>query len=173
MREAAFPAPGISSSCDGVVRRTYHSAGSKHVRQPVFPCRFQKFPASDLTHRYTKIKATIMDKSAIKKASKQAKKLMGVYRIRNSHNATTYIGFATDLHSRINRHKAELKFGSHRNRQLQEIWNSSGESAFEFEVLDVLDHDEDSNRNPANELQILTEMWIHKLEKTADCIVRL
>jgi hypothetical protein len=114
-----------------------------------------------------------MDKQAIKKAYKQAKQPMGVYRIRNSQNDKVFIGFASDLPARFNRHKAELKFGSHRNRELQEIWNSLGESAFEFEILDLLDHEENTQTNPAEELQILAEMWIQKLKKAGDSIVCL
>jgi len=114
-----------------------------------------------------------MDKSAIKKAYKQTKQPMGVYRIRNSQNDKAYIGFATDLPARFNRHKAELKFGNHRNRELQEIWNSIGESAFEFEILDVLDHEENTPASPDEELHILAEMWIQQLEKAGYSIVRL
>jgi hypothetical protein len=60
--------------------------------------------------------------------------------------------------------KAELKSETHRNSELQEAWNSLGASAFEFEVLDVLEHEENSRTNPAEELQVLVELWIRKLE---------
>lgn len=112
-----------------------------------------------------------MDKSAIKKAYKQVKKPMGVYRVRNSENDKVFIGFATDLPARFNRHKAELKFGNHRNKELQEMWNTFGESAFEFEILDVLDHKENNQASPVEELKVLTEMWIQKLKKAGDSIV--
>ena len=114
-----------------------------------------------------------MDKSAIKKAYKQARQPMGVYRIKAAQTDKVYIGFATDLPARFNRHKAELKFGSHRNRQLQELWDSFGESAFEFEILDVLDREENTPASPVEELQILAEMWIQKLKKAGASIVCL
>jgi hypothetical protein len=114
-----------------------------------------------------------MDKSAIKKAYKQAKQPMGVYKIRNSQNDKIFIGFSTDLPARFNRHKAELKFGSHRNKELQEIWDSFGESAFEFEILDVLDHQENSQTSPYEDLHILAEMWVQKLKKARGSIVFL
>jgi len=57
-----------------------------------------------------------MDKSTAKKAYKQAKRTMGVYRIRNTRSDKSYVGFSTDMPAKINRHKAELKFGSHRTR---------------------------------------------------------
>lgn len=114
-----------------------------------------------------------MDKSAIKKTYKQTRQPMGVYRIKTSQNDKVYIGFAADLPARFNRHKAELKFGSHRNSELQKIWNSCGEPAFEFEILDVLDHEENTQSNTNEELRTLAEMWIQKLKKAGYSIVCL
>ncbi|MEJ2690439.1 MAG: GIY-YIG nuclease family protein, partial [Deltaproteobacteria bacterium] len=70
---------------------------------------------------------------------KEAKRSMGIYRIKIILKDKIYIGIDTDLPAKINRHKAELKFGSHRNKELQQAWNKFGEPAFDFEVLDVLD----------------------------------
>jgi group I intron endonuclease len=114
-----------------------------------------------------------MDRLEAKRDYKQAKRPMGVYRIRNTRNGKCYVGFSTDLQARINRQKAELKFGSHRNAELLGEWKSFGESSFEFEVLDELAHDENSKANPAEELRILTEMWIRKLEKSGSSVVSL
>jgi predicted GIY-YIG superfamily endonuclease len=112
-----------------------------------------------------------MDKSSLKKAYKQTNRPMGVYRIRSTHDNKVYIGYGTDIQAKINRHKAELKFGTHRNRELQEMWNSFGESAFEFEIVDVLDHEENTQASPDEELHVLVEMWIQKLKKAGDSIV--
>ncbi len=114
-----------------------------------------------------------MNQSALKKAYKQTKRPMGVYRIGIAGANKVYVGYGTDVQAKINRHKAELKFGSHRNRELQETWNSSGESDVTFEVLDVLDQKEDSPSSPDDELRILTEMWIQKLLKSGNSVVRL
>jgi hypothetical protein len=114
-----------------------------------------------------------MNRSEAKKSYKQAKRPMGVYRIRNTRNGTSYIGYSMDLPARLSRHKAELKFGSHRNTELLGEWKSLGESCFEFEVLDELEHDENSKANPAEELSVLTEIWISKLEKAGSSVVSL
>ncbi len=114
-----------------------------------------------------------MNKAEMKKAYKQSKRSMGVYRIMDLQKNKVYIGFAIDLEARFNRHRAELKFGSHRNKELQEAWNSYGGSALKFEILDVLEQKEGLQANPDEELQVLTEMWIQKLEKTGLSIVRL
>ena len=98
---------------------------------------------------------------------------MGVYLIKSTQRDIAYIGFSIDLTARINRHKAELKFGTHQNRALQASWNLAGEAAFAFEVLDLLEHQEDPQTNPAEELPVLLEMWIPKLEKEGYSIVTL
>jgi len=109
-----------------------------------------------------------MDRAAVKKAYKEAKRPMGIYRILNTQNHKAYVGSSVDLPARINRHRAQLKLKSHQNRELQETWNLFGESAFKFEILDVLDHKEDSQANPVEELNVLLQMWISRLEKE-DC----
>jgi hypothetical protein len=114
-----------------------------------------------------------MDKSSAKRDYKQAKRPMGVYRIRNKRNGKSYVDFSVDLPARINRNKTELKFGSHRNKELLEEWKSSGESSFEFEILDELAHQENRQTDPIEELRALAEMWISKLEKAGYTVVRL
>lgn len=114
-----------------------------------------------------------MDRSEAKKNYKQTKRQMGVYRIRNRQNNKSYVGVSIDLQARINRQKAELKLGSHPNKELLGAWKLFGESSFEFEVLDELAHDENSKTDPAEELRILVEMWIRKLEKAGNFVVSL
>ncbi len=63
-------------------------------------------------------------------------------------NDKIYRGFTVDLRARFNRHKAELQSGEHRNKALQHIWNEFGESAFSFEILDVLDEEEIPKATP-------------------------
>jgi hypothetical protein len=114
-----------------------------------------------------------MDKSEARKQYKQDKRPMGVYRIINTGNEKSFVGFGTEVQARINRHQAELKFGSHRNRELQEEWKSFGASSFRFEVLDELKEAGDSSENPLAELRVLAEMWIQRLEKAGTPVVRL
>ena len=98
---------------------------------------------------------------------------MGVYSIGNSHDDRMFVGFAADLQARFNRHKAELKFGNHRSRELQEMWNALGESSFQFEILDVLDPKENAESDFDEELKVLAEMWIQRLQKTGRFVVFL
>ncbi|MEJ2168115.1 MAG: GIY-YIG nuclease family protein [Desulfobacterales bacterium] len=114
-----------------------------------------------------------IDRSEAKRDYKQTKRPMGVYRIRNTRNGKSYVGFSTDLQARMNRQKAELRFGSHRNAELLSEWKSFGEASFEFEILDELAHDDNAKADPAEELRILAEMWVHKLEGSGSPVVSL
>jgi predicted GIY-YIG superfamily endonuclease len=111
-----------------------------------------------------------MDKSALKKAYKESKKPTGVYLIKDNYNHKLYIGASVEPEARINRHKAELRFGSHRNAELQNAWKKGGESALEFEIIDRLELKEDSDVNVEEELRLHTEMWIRKLKEGANQI---
>jgi group I intron endonuclease len=111
-----------------------------------------------------------MDKSQAKKEYLQTKRPRGVYRIRNTRNGKSYVGYSTDLPARMNRHKMELKFGSHRNNALRGEWELFGETSFEFEILDELEPGENKNSDLRDELRILSEMWIRKLEEAGGIV---
>lgn len=114
-----------------------------------------------------------MDRSAVRNDYKKTKRPMGVYGIRNSRDDTVFVGFSTDLPARLNRHKAELKFGGHRNPELQGLWNSYGESSFELEALELLDPQDITGTRPEEELRLLAEMWIQKLEAAGKSVIFL
>lgn len=112
-----------------------------------------------------------MDKAKAKRDFKETRRPMGVYRIMNKQDGTSYIGASTDLVAIINRQKAELKFGTHRHAELLDAWRTFGESRFAFEILDELSHNDDGKENPREELQTLLEMWKSKLQATGDRVV--
>jgi hypothetical protein len=62
-----------------------------------------------------------------------------------------------------NRHKMELKFRNHRNRNFQKDWNEYGEKNFVFEVLSELKKKGGENINYQNELRTLEYMVIEDL----------
>lgn len=114
-----------------------------------------------------------LDRSAVKKEYRQAKHPMGVYRVKNLKNGKSYVGFAANLQARLNRLKFELKYGTHVNAELLGEWKSFGESAFAIEVLDVLDHSEETAENETEALQVLAEMWVRDLEKSGSHVLLL
>ena len=114
-----------------------------------------------------------MDRAQAKKEYLQAKHPMGVYRIRNTQTGKSYLGYSTDLPARINRHKMELKFGSHKNAELREGWKLLGAASFEFEILDELTPPEAPGADLLEELRLLREMWISKLEASGNIVASL
>jgi hypothetical protein len=55
--------------------------------------------------------------------------------VRNSTTGRVLLGSSVNLHGPLNRHRSELKIGSHRCTELQADWNRLGEDAFAFEIL--------------------------------------
>jgi len=94
-------------------------------------------------------------KKELKEAYKQTKSPMGVFQIKNIVNNMVLIDSSTDMKSKWNRHKMELKFGSHKNRALQSDWNKNGEDNFVFEILAELKRDDTKSVNDQKELKVL------------------
>lgn len=97
---------------------------------------------------------------------------MGLYLIESEFDSNVYLGYALDLRAKINRHKAELRFGTHRVKQLQQLWNTHGTSALKFRIVDILEHDE-KIIDPQKELQAFADLWQEKLIKEGKKVIRL
>ena len=95
---------------------------------------------------------------------KQTIQPMGVYQIRNMINGKIFLGSSKDLKGIINRNRFQLKSGLHVNKQLQRDFNEVGESNFSFEILDYLKPKDGLEVDYTEELQMLEEMWVDKLQ---------
>ncbi|HST90304.1 MAG TPA: GIY-YIG nuclease family protein [Ktedonobacterales bacterium] len=62
----------------------------------------------------------------------------GIYAIVNTLTRDRYIGSSHDMPSRFTQHKALLRRGKHHARRLQAAWDTYGEDAFVFVVLEAL-----------------------------------
>lgn len=80
---------------------------------------------------------------------------MGIYKIKNVVTGQLYIGSSTDLHRRSNDHFSALRKNKGRHPRLQESWNQYGETAFVFEVMEIV-------HNPEN-LREREQFWIDTL----------
>ena len=106
-----------------------------------------------------------MDRTALRRAYEERPRPMGVYRVRNLRDGRALVGQSVDLPSRLNRERAQLRFGAHPNAALQRDWNALGPDAFAFEVLDTLASPEGrSADDPADDLRVLEAMWLERLE---------
>lgn len=103
-------------------------------------------------------------KKELKEAYKQMEFPMGVFQITCTSNGRSLVDHSIDMESKWNRHKMELKFGNHRNKDLQNDWNKYGENGFVFEVLSELKKSEDETMNYNQELKTLQNMIIEELE---------
>jgi GIY-YIG catalytic domain len=105
-----------------------------------------------------------MNKKELIKQYKQTVQPMGVYQIKNLKNGRIFIGSAQDLRGKLNSNRFQLKNGSHFNKELQTDFNEIGEEGFSFEVLDHLKPKEETGIDYKEELKVLEEMWMEKLQ---------
>ena len=87
----------------------------------------------------------------------------GVYRIHNTVTDRSLVGSSIDVPSILNRHRAQLGFGGHPNRALQQDWNTLGPAAFAFETLDTLSLPAQPDYDPTEDLRVLEQLWRDKL----------
>ena len=79
-----------------------------------------------------------MDRRELIRQYKETRRPMGVYRVHNTRDDRSLLGRSVDLPSILNRERAQLRLGVHRNAALQRDWNALGAEAFAFEVLDTI-----------------------------------
>jgi len=92
----------------------------------------------------------------------------GVFQVKNIINNTVLLGSSLNLEGSLNKHKFMLKIGSHTNKALQKDWNEFGADQFVFEILEevkVIDH---PNFNLKDELTLLEEIWLEKLQPVGE-----
>ncbi len=65
-------------------------------------------------------------------------KIAGVYIIRNKITGRVYVGSSYRIEFRLGQHRRALRRGKHYSLHLQRAWNCYGESAFEFEAVEVV-----------------------------------
>lgn len=95
---------------------------------------------------------------------KERKKQAGVFQVKNTVNGKILLGSSLNLDGPLNSHKFMLTIGSHRNKALQKEWNEYGEDKFVFEILEVVKPKDDPNFNMNDELTLLEQIWLEKLQ---------
>ncbi len=96
---------------------------------------------------------TMDKKKKLKIEYKNAKPQVGIFRIFSKENSKSFICSASDIQSRINRYKTQLKLGTHFCKSLQKDWELYGEQNFLFEVLSDIEPLEDNESISENELE--------------------
>ena len=104
----------------------------------------------------------------IKREYKERKKPSGVFQVKNTANGKVLLGSSLNLEGPLNSHKFMLTIGRHRNEALQKDWNELGAGKFAFEILEVVKVKDDPNFNLEDELTLLEQIWLEKLQPFGD-----
>lgn len=64
----------------------------------------------------------------------------GIYLIKNTSNDKEYIGKSSHINTRRVNHFSRLRKNAHKNKELQEDYNSYGEDCFEFSIIEKLEN---------------------------------
>jgi hypothetical protein len=105
-----------------------------------------------------------MNKKELKKQYAQTVQSMGVYQVRNIANGKIFIDSGQNIQGKINSCKFQLSHGSFMNKSLQEDFNRIGLDNFAFEIIDFLEPKEDLKMDYTDDLKLLEEIWIEKLQ---------
>ncbi len=106
----------------------------------------------------------MIDKKELKKQYKQTLPPMGIYQIRNLVNGKIFVGSSLNLHGKSNSFKFQLRSGLHVNSELQKDYSQFGEENFVFEIVDLLEPNEDPTFDYRDDLKVFLEMWMEKLQ---------
>ncbi len=100
----------------------------------------------------------------LKREYRERRKPAGVFQVRNMANGKVLLGSSLNLEGPLNSHRFMLSIGRHRNEELQKDWNRYGPDKFAFEILEVVKESEDPNFDREQELTLLEQIWIEKLQ---------
>jgi hypothetical protein len=106
----------------------------------------------------------VKSRQELKREYRERKKPAGVFQVRNTKNGKVLLGSSLNLEGPLNSHRFMLTIGRHRNEALQDDWNIYGPAAFVFEVLETVREPEDAPYDLSEELALLEEIWIEKLQ---------
>lgn len=89
---------------------------------------------------------------------------MGVFQVKNLANGKIFVDSGLNIQGKMNSCRFQLSYGSHMNKALQDDFNETGITNFSFEIIDYLKPKEDMKMDYVNDLKMLEEIWIEKLQ---------
>ena len=104
----------------------------------------------------------------VRERYQERKKPAGVFQVKNIVNGKVLLGSSLNLEGPLNGHKFMLTIGRHRNTALQREWDEYGPDKFVFETLEVVKVKDDPNFNLSDELTLLEQIWLEKLQPFDD-----
>jgi len=100
----------------------------------------------------------------LKEEYKQRPLTLGVFLIRNTVSNRIFLASGQNLTGIINRHKFDLRHGSHKNKELQADWNESGAANFAFEIVEQIEPPTEGHFDVKQELRFMEDMWLAELK---------
>jgi hypothetical protein len=104
------------------------------------------------------------NRKELQREYKERVKPAGVYQVKNLANGKALLGSSLNLEGLLNRNRFTLRNNSHPNKELQKDWNELGPDQFVFEILEVVKVQDDPNFNLKDELTLLEQIWLEKLQ---------
>ncbi|MGY8779952.1 MAG: GIY-YIG nuclease family protein [Longimicrobiales bacterium] len=104
-----------------------------------------------------------MDRKAMVRAYRDTPRPAGVFRVTHAASGRTLVGSSPDAPAMLNRIRAQLRMKGHPKSALQADWEADGVDGFSFEVLELLEIPEGNDYNPAEDLAVMEELWLEKL----------
>jgi hypothetical protein len=104
-----------------------------------------------------------IDRKALARQYKETPRTAGVAVVRNRANGKTFVFGGADIPALINRHRTQLKIGSHPNRALQADWTALGSDQFDVEIIDTLAAPETPDVDQRDDVAALEALWLEKL----------
>jgi len=104
----------------------------------------------------------------MKREYKERGKPAGVFQVKNIANGKVLLGSSLNLEGPLNSHKFMLTIRRHRNEELQNDWNKFGPENFVFDILEVVKAGNDTGFDLNDELTLLEQIWIEKLQPFAE-----
>jgi group I intron endonuclease len=106
----------------------------------------------------------MIDRKEAIRAYKETPKPAGVFQIKNLVNGKVYLGSSLNLNGPLNRAKFELRNKMNRIEELQKDYDELGPDKFSFDILEIVTPKDDPYFNLEDELTLLEEIWIEKLQ---------
>jgi hypothetical protein len=103
------------------------------------------------------------DRKALSREYKNTPRTAGIGLVRNAANGKVLLLAGRDIPALLNRHRAQLRLGAHRNLELQQDWKAVGEQRFAFEIVDTLTPKDTPGYDPGDDLRALEQLWLEKL----------
>jgi len=109
-----------------------------------------------------------VDRKALIREYRETPRTAGVYRVTHAPSGRTLVGSSPDVPAMLNRIKAQLRMGAHRNARLQKDWNDGDPGDFVFEIVDTLSPRDDPAYDPSADLRELAALWVERLARPGD-----